>query len=385
MPAPQPDQDEVYLIVNDRIFSGWESVKVRRSVEAVAGAFDLTISDRWADLSEPWPIFVGDECAVKFGKETVILGYVDDVSTDEGAGAHTMTVSGRDKTADIVDCSVTAKEYSKQKLEAIARDQCATVGVSVSVQASTGGAIDKFATQPGETILEALARAAKGKRVLLTSNAKGELAITKAGVDKVGVTLEMGVNIKKITVRTSGKERFTKYVVLGQVDGDRGGAASWGVEGRAADKYLKRTRPLVIVADDTATQAYVGARAAWEAKTRAGKASTVVVVVQGWRTPDGLLWRPNSLVPVKAKRHRVDGELVISDIEYSLGDDGTTATMTLKRRDAYTDEVDLPTNLDPVDPNIVAPADRRALSSLELNRSQGKTGSGLSIRGGGNY
>lgn len=342
---------DAVLLVNGRAFDGWETVTVRRSVEAVAGTFELKVTDRWADLSEPWPLFAGDACTLRLGAETVISGYIDETRTSISGDSHEMSVTGRDRTQDVVDCSAEPKEYRNNRLEMIATDQCAKVGVGVSVQAATGEPIPKFATQPGETILEALARAAKGKRVLLTSTATGDLAITKAGIDRVGVTLKEGVNILECSATTSTKDRFTKYVVLGQVDGDTGGSsteATWGVRGEATDKFTNRNRTLVIIADDKATAKYVKDRAAWEAKTRAGKASVVTVKVQGWTKPDGLLWRPNSIVTVESPSNRISGDLVIAEIEYSLGDDGTTTTMTLRRKDAYTDDVDIPPEMDPV-------------------------------------
>lgn len=344
--------DDVFLIVNGKGFYGWETINVVRSVEAVSASFTISVSDKWVDLSEPWPIFVGDVCTLRFGKETVMSGYVDGVDCSIDGSSHSLRVTGRDRTQDIVDCSAVGKsEYRNMKLEAIAVDLCKPFGIGVRLECSTGAPIPKFALQPGETVLDALARAAKGKRVLLTSSAQGLLTITKAGIDKVPYTLKEGVNLLSCSMASVGKDRYSKYVVQGQPTGFDN--ESNVIKGTATDKAVERYRPLIILAEDSATQSYVNARAVWEAKTRAGKAVTAEAKVQGWRRPDKLLWRPNSLVPIVSPSCRLNGELVISEIEYNRSsDEGTTTTLRLKRRDAYTDEVELPAENDPANQKV---------------------------------
>lgn len=339
---------EAKLIVNDRIFQGWEEVEVTRSIEAVAGAFRLVISDKWAPNMEAWAINPGDKCTLQLADETVISGYIDELEIVLGADERTMTVTGRDRTSDIVDCSAQNRpgEWTNSKLEKIAADLCSPVGVGVWVDnVSTGDALKKFALQPGETILEAIARAAKSKKVLLTSSAAGMLLITKAGSERPGFTLKEGENILEVKAKYSLKERYSKYLVEGQREGYDSPPSTSDTH---YDPSVKRFRPLTILADEQADKRYCKARAAWEATTRAGKASPIVITVQGWTMPNGRLWRPNFLYNVNAPSVRVNNvELLVAEISYTLNDSGTKTVLTMRRRDAYTDEVDLPVRNEP--------------------------------------
>lgn len=382
------DPNEVILIVNDVKFFGWEDVSIKRSLEAAAGSFSLTVTDRWADLSEPWPVFPGDECTVKIGYDTIITGYVDDVEIELSPGTHRMTINGRDRTADIVDCSAAAKpgEWRNKTIIDIAKDLCTPLGVRVidrvNIAAEKVGSAETrtitpdekpvklnwamidhgvtstpakkpytvtekvFRIQPGETVFEALERAAKGRRLLMPSSPDGCLVFTRSGVDRLNFTLKEGVNIKAITASFSNKERYSKYVVEGQQSGE--GQATKGIYARAEDSTIKRYRPLVIIAEENATQAYATERAAWEAKIRAARSSVATVKVQGFRNPAGALWNVNTLVQVDSPSTRINAELLISDVEYKLDQsEGTTTTLTLKRKDAFSDEVEVKKETEP--------------------------------------
>jgi prophage tail gpP-like protein len=74
-----------------------------------------------------------------------------------------------------------------------------------------------------------------------------------------------------------------------------------------------------------------------EATTRAARSGEVEIGVQGWqRLDNGKLWLPNQLVTCKMPSLRVDGDLLISSINYKKSaQSGTTATMKLARPDAF--------------------------------------------------
>ena len=68
---------DLRLVVNGKKYGGWKSVRVTRSIESIAGSFELDVSDRWAGQGEIWPIYEEDACRVEIDGTTVIDGYVD--------------------------------------------------------------------------------------------------------------------------------------------------------------------------------------------------------------------------------------------------------------------------------------------------------------------
>lgn len=64
---------------NGKIYGGWTSLKVKHSIEAVSGSFDVGLSERWSGQPVRWPILPGDAVAVEILDQPVITGWVDDL------------------------------------------------------------------------------------------------------------------------------------------------------------------------------------------------------------------------------------------------------------------------------------------------------------------
>ena len=60
--------------------------------------------------------------------------------------------------------------------------------------------------------------------------------------------------------------------------------------------------------------------------------------MQGWSHPGGL-WRVNRVVPLRAPALRIDRDLLVRDVEYSLDRGGELTRMTLTPVEAYTPEI----------------------------------------------
>src|ERR1044071_7882429 len=104
--------DDLDLVVKGVRYSGWESIRVTRSIESIAGSFALQVSDRWGGLDRPWPIQEEDECTVLIGGQVVISGFIDKRTIALTKDSRTLTYSGRDRAAALVDCSATAQGSS---------------------------------------------------------------------------------------------------------------------------------------------------------------------------------------------------------------------------------------------------------------------------------
>jgi prophage tail gpP-like protein len=82
------------------------------------------------------------------------------------------------------------------------------------------------------------------------------------------------------------------------------------------------------------------ARVQWEVARRAGRGLQLMAVVDSWRDTAGVLWTPNTLVPVSG----IPGlsgitELAIADVTYRRDDDdGTTAQLLLMPPKAFSPE-----------------------------------------------
>src|SRR5678816_3671648 len=100
---------DLFLIVGGHRYHGWKSIRVTRSIESIAGSFALEVSDRWGEQNEPWPILEEDACRVEIvsGSVTTVVidGYIDKRSLSIAGATLSLSYSGRDRAAALVDCS----------------------------------------------------------------------------------------------------------------------------------------------------------------------------------------------------------------------------------------------------------------------------------------
>lgn len=333
--------EPVTLIAGGATHSGWTSVSVTRALENFAGAFEIGLTERWPGQSERRPISPGAECTLRLGNDVVITGYVDDAAPAIDADSRSVTVGGRDRAGDLVDCSADSKpgEWADQSLVKIAGDLARPFGIAVSALVDTGKPFASFRIAEGETAYEAIERACRARAVLATSDGLGRLVLTNAAVaSDTGQALVEGGNVKAASGRFSFKDRFSKYVVKGHADEISGISAEEiaGPVGESTDPAVKRYRPLTVIAEDTGDNVSFKDRAVWESVTRAGRAQQADITVAGWRDAVGALWRPNTLVSCKLPSLGLDARMLVTRVTLARSDnEGSTATLTVAHPDAF--------------------------------------------------
>lgn len=339
----------VSLRVGGKEYSGWKTMRVTRGIESVAGGFELSVSDRWAEMVKPWAIVEEDECTVVLSGTRVITGYVDTRNLSFGAKEHTLTVSGRDKTANLVDCSaildkkwefngITVFEFIKK----IARP----FGINVTLQSGLTDAVlpkppKKLSVDPGDTALSAIETACRLAGLLPVSDGLGGLLLTRTGTARAKTELVQGENVISASIACASAGRFRHYVVLGQHRATDEAYAEHAttVRGTAEDLNVKRSeRVLIIRPEAGVTTEHAKKRAQWEATTRAARADSVSVTVQGWTQADDSLWPVNAVTRCRLPFIGVDGDMLITQLVHTLGEDGTLTQISLKRPDAFKPE-----------------------------------------------
>lgn len=329
---------DLRLLVNGTGYGGWKSIRVRRSIEEIAGGYTLGVSELWPTQAVPREIRTGDKAAVTIDGTTVITGYVDAVAPGFDARSHGISITGRDATADLVDCSAMhgKGEWRNATLAQIARDLATPFGITVKVDADIGAPFPVWTLQEGETAFDCLERATRQRAVLLLSDGRGGLILGKAGTTRVATALTEGENLLACSARNDATGRYKTYILKGQRAGsdDISGDAASGMKATASDAGITRARTLVIVSEDEADPAALQRRAKWEASVRAARALTVNATVQGWTHASGL-WTPNTLVRVNTPALRLGRDMLIRDVDLVVDEQGTRAELVLAPPEAY--------------------------------------------------
>lgn len=337
----------VTLLANGQSFTGWKSVSISRSIKQLCGSFSLSLTERWSNGvgSDAPPQFAsGDECQLYCGDDLVLSGYVDEALPNYDAEKHTISVTGRSKAADLIDCGHPGKQWVQpQTLLQLATELAGEVSVSVRAETDVGAAFQRPAIEVGETRFEFLEKLARQRGVRLMSDAAGVLLIVRAGTEVVPDSLELGRNIRSAGGRFSHKDRFNEIVVVGQTNGTDSwnGEAAQSNRGVAADGSIRSARRHVMVAENVADSSACKRRAEWQRNTAYGNGEALTYTVAGWHHSGGL-WLPNTLVPVTDKWMRLDGEeLLISALQYIIDDDGKRTELQVQPPEAF-DLVEIP-------------------------------------------
>lgn len=328
------------LKVSGRYFGGWKNLSAEVSMENMSGAFKMDVSERWGSQSQNFDILPGDNCQLYLDGVPVITGYTDDANPSYDKQQHGIEVGGRDNTMDLVDCSAIHKsgQWANVRLDVVARDLIAPFGLKLIVQADLGAAFPSFNIEEGEKVFDCLERACRLRALLVTTDGIGHVVITRASSEVIDYPLVEGENILAASGSFSHKDRFSEYRVKGQdvsTDDNFGENSSHPV-GIARDGNIKRYRPLIVLAEDHGNGVTLGERAVWERNVRIGRSCRAEITVRGWTRPDGQLWRPNVMVPVRSPKLYVNANLLISGCLYTMSDDqGSLTRLTVCRREAF--------------------------------------------------
>ena len=341
--------DDITLRIDGVDWTYWTSVQVSRQMDAIAGTFSLSLADKWVNGAQALPLAAGMPCQILIGGDQVMDGYIDQVKPTFSATAHGISVTGRDKSADLVDCAAVHSpgQWLRCSVLQLAQELARPFGVNVTAEGDVGAPIPSFKLEEGETAFEALDRALRQRELMACPDGKGGIVLLKAGAGTASGRLRQGENVLSADSQFDMADRFSDYIVKGQKPGtDKGwGKEACAVRGEYRDQAVRRYRPMVIRAEQSGDASNARQRAAWECSVRAARAVTVTATVQGFRQQgvgreqSGPLWQLNQMVDVDLPYLRISQRLLVAGVEFRRdATSGSTTRLTLRDPAAFAPE-----------------------------------------------
>lgn len=330
--------DALTVLINGKSFDGFESVSVTEGIESIANSFSIQLFDKFEALKSNWPIRPGVKCQIFIGSDEVINGYIEKLDIDYTDERRGFTISGRSRPGDLVDCTHEGPtEYNNILLDKLAEKLVAPFSIKVFTSV-VPKLIKKFAVKPGETIFEALDRAARIQGFFWISTRGGNIRLTRAARARASSTLEQSINILTATASYDNTKRHNVYNVKGQTAGlpDFFGLQSSAPTGSASDNGVNRYRPLTVIAENSVDSGSAKTRAEWEASNRLAQATKVNVTVQGWRQKDGTIWGANQIIPIKSQFLGINTEMLIASLSRDdSAKNGKTTSLVLVDKQSF--------------------------------------------------
>ncbi len=325
----------IELKTNNKIFSGWLSATVTRSLNAVSGSFEISYIDQWNGQDDPWQIKAGDLCSLSFDDKLLITGFVDEISASYTSDSRSLSITGRDKTGDLVDSAnvIPSKNFRGVSLTAMANTLATPFGIAVSSRSEAANAsIKNVSAQASETVWESISKLAKYQGVLAYPDAKGGIVFAEVGTEVIA-SLVQGENILTCSVSQNESEKFQTYkiyITAGDED-----TKHKIVVAEVKDNSVKRPRVKMISTKKNITMAEAVERIKWEMASKIAKAFTLNISVTSWLTPKNILWEINKLVSVKSPKCGIDGTFLIEETKFVFDEDGYKTELKLVLKDAY--------------------------------------------------
>lgn len=345
-----PALDIITLVVNGTEYRGWQSISVNDSIGSAASSFQLSVTERWQRNDGyqrqliHWKLKSGDSCVVKVAGETLITGYIDVHNPAISATSHTVRVSGRSKTADLIDCSAVHSpgNFHDQTTLQIASAIASPFGISVEMGGGASPAlVEKFELDNGETAFESIERLCRKHQLLITPTREGNLQLTYADKSAYGFVLSHWI---EASVTSDYSQRFSEYRAKGQRHGydEIDPLKSSRVYKQTDVSGVGRYRPKIVRPEGTTTDADAQKRIDWQASRDLGDSLKMDITLLGFRTPGnagtGSIWQKNKRVAVSSEELGVGQQLLIESVSFEKSAQGTFTRLSLVHPHAYAPE-----------------------------------------------
>lgn len=215
---------DIALLINGKEFKGWDRWEVESDILQPADAFSLSVPNMSAEQTG----YLIPNVAFKLVLDgrLVMRGYVDDVVHTTTASESRIEVTGRDDFGNLVDCSAQPGTHRKIDLVTLARALTSVWSMDWTVQPGlTLPTHSKVKVEPGDTVMDVIARLAKKDNLLVWFTSSGTATIGRPDYSQEVAhklrlyTPDSGLqaenNIVSSRVRFSYQDRFSTYTVAG--------------------------------------------------------------------------------------------------------------------------------------------------------------------------
>lgn len=364
--------DRVEIRVGGKTYGGWKSVVIEIGMDQLTRGFKLSVTDTFPGNVDFHRLRNGDQVQLFIGDDLICTGYIDHVNVAYSGTSITVTVDGKSKTVDLVDCCPVAKygaiaskgdnawtgvvvgkdgkkhevpaasvqttSWKNIKTSEIIASLAAPYGIAVHATAEIGEKLTDHTIVPGEKVKESINRLITKDNLVVMDDEAGDLVIVEPGdAGDCADALELGKNVLAGSAAYDASKLYSRYVVLGQhagTDADFGRTAAED-KGIVDSSLVKRNRLLVIKDKGQSSKMTCGKRADFEKRYREAQYTAATYTVQGWRQSDGSLWKVNAMARVVDRLLGIEDSLLISKLSFSLSSQGMTTTLTVLGRDGY--------------------------------------------------
>ncbi len=109
------EDDAATFYVNNKVYEGFKNITLSRNLTSLTGTFQITLVDKWQVEEEDFTLKPGSKISCKLGNTPLYEGFIDKMTISLSSSSRNLTISGRDKTGDLVDCAILGSNEFNQE------------------------------------------------------------------------------------------------------------------------------------------------------------------------------------------------------------------------------------------------------------------------------
>lgn len=229
---------EVSFKVNNKIYKGFEKMTISKSIDNISHTFTAEMYN-----GKNLAINGNDSIEILLDGEIFFSGYIEDYDLKISDTKSPLSIAGRSRTCDLVDCMIeTNKLYNQQDAKQIIEDMVKPFGITVSTELALEPIL-QFKTKVAETFFNAINRLCKENNILPICKSDGNIILSKNNNEQHSKVLKEG-DLKSIDFKQKFTSRYSSYTYKKE------GSYFDVTDGKIEDAEIKRYRPFVEVNTD---------------------------------------------------------------------------------------------------------------------------------------
>lgn len=171
---------EIRLLVGGFECKDWDDVTIDSQVDVPADAFSFALYNP-PENALPATVKAGASAQIYFGEELILTGIIDRLSDSITRAGRTLQLSGRDLAGQLIDCSVPIKNSRQITLSTLIQDYVLSTSLGTVINnfriQNDSWLKNKITVEPGESLYDAIAKAAQVTGQFIWMDEKGVLNI----------------------------------------------------------------------------------------------------------------------------------------------------------------------------------------------------------------
>lgn len=302
---------KVTLLINGNLVPFY-SATLNYSVEQLAHTFSVDIPPM--SITSPLPV------EFRLDDVPILIGQIDDTDSSTESSAHKISITGRSKSANMIDSRITMDALYDQNVAKLLASIAKPFGLSVQSRVGSMPVIPEFQIN-AESPVDNIAQIIREQGYMLIER-NGVLTIENTAHETVqGVGLQVGKNIESLGIKRTFNKQFHHTEVQGAWDG------SYAV---ISNPNINKQRVMVIICDQLQNVEACLSRAKYErdlAIAESLTASSTIANVFQELAIDGL----NRVIRVMDESQGFNEMLVIKAISLEVSETSASTSIELFR------------------------------------------------------